>query len=223
MTEGEPPTLQLFIDGQWRPPASGETFEVRSPIDDNACHRAGGPGGRGGGDRVCAQRSLRRSTGAARPCRADGQRSQRVGGLLWPAPPAHRTCAYAGPRCAALPPHGAAMESNHPSGGLLRPAGFEDRMGHQTPAAPRLMLVKSVCPGAAASSPRVTFAAHRTARHRGWANPCSSAPFTEASTRWAVAAVVVGARPTSSRRGGASKAREQYCLRSAPQRALSVF
>jgi hypothetical protein len=28
------------------------------------------------------------------------------------------------------------MESNHPTGGLLRPAGFEDRMGHQTPAAP---------------------------------------------------------------------------------------
>jgi hypothetical protein len=36
--------------------------------------------------------------------------------------------------------HGAAMESNHPSGGLLRPAGFEDRMGHQTPAAPKTML-----------------------------------------------------------------------------------
>ena len=33
--EGEPPTLQLFIDGEWRPAASGETFEVRSPIDDN--------------------------------------------------------------------------------------------------------------------------------------------------------------------------------------------
>jgi hypothetical protein len=32
------------------------------------------------------------------------------------------------------------MESNHPTGGLLRPAGFEDRMGHQTPAAPRPML-----------------------------------------------------------------------------------
>lgn len=32
------------------------------------------------------------------------------------------------------------MESNHPSGGLPRPAGFEDRMGHQTPAAPPLML-----------------------------------------------------------------------------------
>ena len=32
------------------------------------------------------------------------------------------------------------MESNHPSGGLLRPAGFEDRMGHQTPAAPSPML-----------------------------------------------------------------------------------
>src|SRR5204862_998807 len=36
--------------------------------------------------------------------------------------------------------HGAAMESNHPTGGLLRPAGFEDRMGHQTPAAPRASL-----------------------------------------------------------------------------------
>ena len=33
--EGEPPTLQLFIDGEWRPAASGETFEVRSPIDGN--------------------------------------------------------------------------------------------------------------------------------------------------------------------------------------------
>ena len=32
------------------------------------------------------------------------------------------------------------MESNHPTGGLLRPAGFEDRMGHQTPAAPPAML-----------------------------------------------------------------------------------
>jgi acyl-CoA reductase-like NAD-dependent aldehyde dehydrogenase len=33
--KGEPPTLQLFIGGEWRPAASGETFEVRSPIDDN--------------------------------------------------------------------------------------------------------------------------------------------------------------------------------------------
>jgi len=32
------------------------------------------------------------------------------------------------------------MESNHPSGGLLRPAGFEDRIGHQTAAAPRASL-----------------------------------------------------------------------------------
>src|SRR4051794_29947251 len=32
------------------------------------------------------------------------------------------------------------MESNHPTGGLLRPAGFEDRMGHQTPAAPPAIL-----------------------------------------------------------------------------------
>src|SRR3989440_6642484 len=36
---------------------------------------------------------------------------------------------------------GAAKESNLPSGGLPRPAGFEDRMGHQTPAAPRTNLV----------------------------------------------------------------------------------
>ncbi len=27
------------------------------------------------------------------------------------------------------------MESNHSSGGLLRPAGFEDRMGHRSPGA----------------------------------------------------------------------------------------
>ena len=32
---GEPPTLQLLIDGEWRPAASGETFEVSSPIDGN--------------------------------------------------------------------------------------------------------------------------------------------------------------------------------------------
>ena len=30
------------------------------------------------------------------------------------------------------------MESNHPGVGLPPPAGFEDRMGHQTPAAPAL-------------------------------------------------------------------------------------
>src|SRR5436190_1558053 len=38
------------------------------------------------------------------------------------------------------------MESNHPTGGLLRPAGFEDRMGHQTPAAPRRSLGSSTMP-----------------------------------------------------------------------------
>ena len=43
-------------------------------------------------------------------------------------------------RLAYICSHGAAMESNHPTGGLLRPAGFEDRMGHQTPAAPDAML-----------------------------------------------------------------------------------
>ncbi len=33
------------------------------------------------------------------------------------------------------------MESNHPAMGLPPPAGFEDRMGHQTPAAPQASLV----------------------------------------------------------------------------------
>src|SRR3954451_8928457 len=38
------------------------------------------------------------------------------------------------------PAHGAAKESNLPTVGLPRPAGFEDRMGHQTPAAPQVIL-----------------------------------------------------------------------------------
>src|ERR1044072_6297357 len=33
--------------------------------------------------------------------------------------------------------YGAAKESNLPTAGLRRPAGFEDRMGHQARAAPR--------------------------------------------------------------------------------------
>ncbi len=36
--------------------------------------------------------------------------------------------------------HDAAKESNLPSGGLPRPAGFEDRIGHQAPAAPPVIL-----------------------------------------------------------------------------------
>jgi hypothetical protein len=44
---------------------------------------------------------------------------------------------------AALSFHGAAKESNLPSGGLLRPAGFEDRMGHQAHATPGLMLERA--------------------------------------------------------------------------------
>jgi hypothetical protein len=36
--------------------------------------------------------------------------------------------------------YGAAKESNLPSGGLLRPAGFEDRMGHQAHATPSASL-----------------------------------------------------------------------------------
>ena len=39
-----------------------------------------------------------------------------------------------------IPSYDAAKESNLPSGGLPRPASFEDRMSHQAPAAPRLML-----------------------------------------------------------------------------------
>jgi hypothetical protein len=38
------------------------------------------------------------------------------------------------------------MESNHPTVGLPRPAGFEDQMGHQTPAAP-LAIVDRMHPG----------------------------------------------------------------------------
>jgi glyceraldehyde-3-phosphate dehydrogenase (NADP+) len=33
--KGSPPTMQLLIDGEWRESRSGETFEVRSPIDGN--------------------------------------------------------------------------------------------------------------------------------------------------------------------------------------------
>ena len=43
-----------------------------------------------------------------------------------------RSAGNYGPRAGALQAssrHGAAMESNHPSGGLLRPAGFEDLVG----------------------------------------------------------------------------------------------
>ncbi len=47
----------------------------------------------------------------------------------------HKKSALAGLSC-----DGAAKESNLPSVGLPRPAGFEDRMGHQTPAAPRRRL-----------------------------------------------------------------------------------
>ena len=50
--------------------------------------------------------------------------------------------------------HGAAMESNHPSVGLPRPAGFEDRMGHQTPAAPWPILGGSYRRSSAGPSPR---------------------------------------------------------------------
>src|SRR5215218_4897596 len=40
--------------------------------------------------------------------------------------------------------HGAAMESNHPPMGSPPAAGFEDRMGHQTPAAPRCRVAAGV-------------------------------------------------------------------------------
>ena len=37
------------------------------------------------------------------------------------------------------------MESNHPATGLPPPAGFEGRMGHQTPAAPRPSMAGEPC------------------------------------------------------------------------------
>src|SRR3954451_18921208 len=46
-------------------------------------------------------------------------------------PPRHRPASGK-----ANPSYGAAKESNLPTRGLHGPAGFEDRMGHQTPAAP---------------------------------------------------------------------------------------
>jgi hypothetical protein len=42
-------------------------------------------------------------------------------------------------------PDEAAKESNLPSVGLPRPAGFEDQMGHQTPAAPWLRVTPPLC------------------------------------------------------------------------------
>ena len=48
--------------------------------------------------------------------------------------------------------HEAAKESNLPSGGLHRPTGFEDQMGHQTPAAPaRGYSGSSRCPTSASA------------------------------------------------------------------------
>ena len=38
--DGGLPTLQLFVDGSWRPAAAGETFEVTSPIDGSTIARA---------------------------------------------------------------------------------------------------------------------------------------------------------------------------------------
>src|SRR4051794_27103392 len=62
------------------------------------------------------------------------------------------------PRFARVYPHEAAKESNLPSGGLHRPAGFEDQTGHQTPAAPRMpslvrALVSRQVPIAVAAQP----------------------------------------------------------------------
>jgi hypothetical protein len=44
------------------------------------------------------------------------------------------------PAIPAISSHDAAKESNLPSEGLPRPAGFEDRMGHQARAAPLVIL-----------------------------------------------------------------------------------
>ena len=39
-TSGEPPVLQLLVGGEWRAAASGETFDVTSPIDGSIFARA---------------------------------------------------------------------------------------------------------------------------------------------------------------------------------------
>ncbi|HVL28839.1 MAG TPA: aldehyde dehydrogenase family protein, partial [Acidimicrobiales bacterium] len=40
VTGGDVPTLQLLVDGAWRPATGGATFEVRSPIDGGVIARA---------------------------------------------------------------------------------------------------------------------------------------------------------------------------------------
>src|SRR3954463_3408128 len=54
--------------------------------------------------------------------------------------------------------YGAAMESNHPTVGLPRPAGFEDRMGHRPRAAPRAHLASNGERGVAATRARTAAA-----------------------------------------------------------------
>src|SRR4051794_21718030 len=89
--------------------------------------------------------------------------------------------------------HEAAKESNLPSAGLRRPAGFEDRMGHQAPAAPRAKVARRASPPAPARPPRSGRAARRA--------PARSAARAPASAGRARAGRRGGRRSRRARRG----------------------
>ena len=83
-------------------------------------------------------------------------------GTTSPAAGTIRTCSPAGGPM-RFRPSGAAQESNLPTVGLQRPAGFEDRMGHRARAAPGASSV--VAPGSVHSQPlAAAIATQRTER-----------------------------------------------------------
>ncbi len=85
------------------------------------------------------------------------------------------------------------MESNHPSGGLLRPAGFEDRMGHQTPAAPQVSLGPILRP---ADPSGVSAATGPAGRDGADAVPCRPrTPTASSATVFAMEHLAWGERP----------------------------
>ncbi len=124
--------------------ANGMDSELRRR-GSRRSRRDGGPTGRGRPS--CSARSSRRKGG-----RSQASGSEAHGPHARSGPPCDRVAIVRSPRVRrfrrlaeprgltprlehglgedgavqALLPHGAAMESNHPSGGLLRPAGFED-------------------------------------------------------------------------------------------------
>ncbi len=162
--EERPPSTRpaACLNAGARRASSRRTAPVRSACDRQECpHRAISPSGRReGGRRPRVVKSGKRATvqallstpGPTAPTPAPTARSGRFGRQLRWRPRDGRCRQIAGKSyCAGTSLDGAAMESNHPSGGLLRPAGFEDRMGHQTPAAPCPILG---CRGSWTSGPR---------------------------------------------------------------------